>query len=828
VVFGRKRNKVPDGPPEPSLGTGGKTPPVDTDSPEAGLTDPTFEAPKPEKRGWFGRRRKEGRQEPDVPTAAPTGPADPLRPGEPTFGDPAPEPTKPEKRGWFRRKPKEAEPASPSPESGSPPAGAVAADRPAPPPPPMAAMAQSQTTGTPLQATPAPSSPPAPTPSEPPASAVAGEDTAGGARPPGLLESPGGLFAFLLIAPAAAAAYAFPLPLGLPLPGWLQPHMATTIFALLFVLMLATVRLPASKWAERWASGIALVLLMATGALALGGLWAGGEGPRAVGGLLPFGAAHDVFINALTITEGGSVPFGSGWQASAAGPIATLLGATGQNLQASLAILVFVALLAAFLVALSVARSHGPGAGAMTLATLAAFYHGQILGTTAAANGSFILGCCAFALLWEAGRARRGRMFALGLFLLTLAFGLVGGAILVLPLLILWGARRFGRAGGGTTPGWAWTGGAVFAVLCGIVLHAGCEMVWGNPDSAPFGGLMTSLYGLAVGGQGPQALMTDHRTLFTPGMSEGETVALMAEVTLDALLANPAGLLTGIVVSLRDFLFGLGWLGYVDSVVVKLVLLVVSLCGLWQAFRPGRRPSEGLTALGIIGISASIPFIGTDTATALSATLPFMAALAGLGVALLFGQLLKVSARPAQALTPPAGGLIAPLVVGLVAAGSVLPGPLLVRGLLPTNAAADVRTCPDGLDRLRTRVSAGSSLSLFGTSPPAPPDHPIWGNLPPVWLGDSTERPLPLDSNGNGLTAPRLSTFVPIEWLERKAAAGDRAIIRYALDPAAGRETVLLAAEAVLPNPGPDAVTLCGRDLGFHFEVAGSADNSDN
>ncbi len=523
--------------------------------------------------------------------------------------------------------------------------------------------------------------------------------------------------------------YAAVLVIGVPNEvGFAAGYGFTTVVVAIALLVYPAYRLPG--WIGTLAS-LSLTLILF--ALPLSALWNSGISDGfIIGGLLPWSDASVYYWDARRLLEGGTFSALPPQRPLFAGILATFLGLTQQNLQVTLAILVAITAISCFFIAREVQRSHGTGAGLLVISILFLFYR-RFIGKTSTETLGLTLGAVGFAILWRGARQRQINNCLLGIFLLTLALNARAGAFFILPALILWGT-------------WSFRGSAHFSrrfliggssvVLFGFILNSILLKIIGSPEGIAFSNFSYTLYGLIVGGNWTQVL-TDHPEL--NGVIEPELSRRIYGLALDALRANPFGLVTGSLRAWKEFLFGENVFSFIDNFRANFLLQILSLIALCSCYRERQEPQASLILATTIGFLVSVPFAppwDSDGMRVYAATLPFLCVLQALGLAFMAKKmewhwLVQV---PNQEKQPQAL-----LIFGTALALLSFLGPITIKTLSHTPQFADIR-CQPGMDAVYIRISPGSSINLVAD------DVIQKTRLPNIRLSDFKNR-----VNGNGI-----------------------------------------------------------------------------
>jgi hypothetical protein len=466
--------------------------------------------------------------------------------------------------------------------------------------------------------------------------------------------------------------------------------------------------------------GLTLVLLFFS--LPLSGLWNSGySNGSIIGGLLPWSDASDYYGEANYLLEGGMLGGISQRRPLFPGTLAAVLGLVHGNLAVALAIFGAVAVLACFLLACEVRRSHGTIAGIVTLVILFLFYRTYI-GLSLTENLGLALGAFALAVLWRGAGSSKKKIVWAGIFLLTLALCARAGAFLILPMLVLWGAWYF-RGKSCVSLRFFFVGCA--AILLGFLLDAIVRRLVANSGGTAFGNFANVLYGLAMGNQIWSQVYIDHPFLSSLSVSEQSTA--IYQLAFEAFRSDPTRAVEGLLGAWRDYLnptcgafsfVNLNLFGILDIPGTRWALFAVSGFGLLGCIRRVRDPQASLVLVSTVGILASVPFappIDSDSMRAYAATIPFAAIWVALG---LFTMSKGLKGTSEMHLPFDERPMLSPVILGLALALFCFLSPILIKWL--SRPTQFVRAeCPSGLVTIYIRSDRSAAVNLISdnTSP---------------------------------------------------------------------------------------------------------------
>ena len=226
----------------------------------------------------------------------------------------------------------------------------------------------------------------------------------------------------------------------------------------------------------------------------------------------------------------------------------------------------------------------------------------------------------------------KGVMIILGQFFLFLGLLIRPGALVILPLIIIWGVYFADRFRFNKRTYLISTG---LTVVVAIGCHVSAGMLYGDPNTVPFSHYAMIFFGLVKGGQGYGVALDD---LGNAGHYE------IYQASWRYLIANPLSLIFGVIENYKQFVspssgaLGFEFLGNVDSNIrpqlIRPCLMLLSALGVLLAFRRIKHPFGGLVLVGMIGFYlsiAAIPPASADEMRAFAVTMPFLAIACGIG-----------------------------------------------------------------------------------------------------------------------------------------------------------------------------------------------------
>lgn len=463
-----------------------------------------------------------------------------------------------------------------------------------------------------------------------------------------------------------------------------------------------------------WGNALSFAGCSAIFGLLLLGLWASGQSEAAlISGLLPVYDALSYYRDALNLYQGFEFSVFSSWRPVFPAFLAGILGITGWNLQAAIAILVFLAGAAIYLLARQVRSSHGALVGAFVFVVIFFFYR-RFGGSTLSENLGLLLGCAGFALLWRCVSAHHFGLALAGLFTVSAALITRPGPFLILPFLLLWAAYVF-RGEKCLSLKMLALGAIVIAAA--YLVHDGVLRQVSGELTAPFGNFARALYGTATGGNPYTQALEDHPELLS--LPANEQMGTLYRITFDHILRQPGDFARGAWRQWSWFFSKSYYNAYsyfrgenqLVGEIARWSMYLLCLPGLVVCLRRWRDPYAGLALGGAAGVLLSVPFVPPADAFGVrlyAAGIPAFTFLPAMGIHLLvtrFARLKKWAAPGAPASPAPAA-----LLAGLVLVSSLL-APAAICAFSHPLTTGEVK-CPNGQEALSLRYVPGTFVRV--------------------------------------------------------------------------------------------------------------------
>lgn len=482
-----------------------------------------------------------------------------------------------------------------------------------------------------------------------------------------------------------------------------------------WVVLTAILALAFRKEALPWRL-IQIALIMAIFAIPLGINWSQGtSNANIIAGFIPYKDGFYYYNGAQKLLLGH--PIGADGLQGAFRPLmpallSVLLWLSAHNLQATLALIVFLSAYATYLSAHALRQKTGPLPAALLLVLIYAFVR-PMIGFTLTELPSLMFSCLSFFFLIRSLDHPNWLHFGLGATLLILALSIRAGAFFMLPCLVIWFYRLHPREG---KRGWRPT--ALFAGWMLVLLLITNVLIPRilTENSTTFGNFSWMLYGQAVGGAGWMA----HTEAL--GTSDPQIVLAAA---VQKILNYPLGLIIATMKSYRDF-FSPGYLGMFHLIsennhflatLFWLICLLLTMAGLLRIIRNRKNHLTALLLAAFLGILLSIPFLppvdGGNRFYAGSA--PYFFSLSALGIhAILHRDAPARDAHPnrnQQRVQTP--GWLQGLAILLILSATILPVGLY---LIRKPASFQTPSCPDGQTPVNLEIPNGAYVDIIPES----------------------------------------------------------------------------------------------------------------
>lgn len=309
--------------------------------------------------------------------------------------------------------------------------------------------------------------------------------------------------------------------------------------------------------------------------------------------------------------------------------LANLMAYGGNNLQHALFFQGTIIGIASFFCSYEVWRKHGLGAALGIFATLFIFAS-QFVMTTMTENAGLLFGILAFYIFWRStqnGFSLAG--FAFAALILTIGLNARGGALFVLPALVVWlviynpGSGRLRGLAGAAVVSTAITIGFLSPFLLIGIFNG---VIGDTHSNLPF-----MLYGLAAGGAPYTQIFTDNPEIFTGKNTGKETTRIMYEIIFAHIQDRPDLLAKGYILGLAHYFKEL--MRFFPYAEIRLIFFILWLAGVALCVKHIRNSGFGLLVFMQMGVFVSSPFMTWSSESRVFATThPLDAAFVAIGL----------------------------------------------------------------------------------------------------------------------------------------------------------------------------------------------------
>jgi len=350
-----------------------------------------------------------------------------------------------------------------------------------------------------------------------------------------------------------------------------------------------------------------------------------------IGGLLPNSDAGKYYEGARNLLIEGDLSTWSSRRPMMTAYLASILAASNFSLINTVSMISGIAAFSIALVAVSIRNTESLGV-ALWAFILMFFYYNGYVGTTLSENLGLTLGGIAFACLWIAAEKRTIQLFLLGVFFMTLAQITRSGAVLVLPLLVVWGVFWLAS-------NWrerlVFLLGGITAIIAGFLINRLLLLAGGGDPAFAFSNFSDTLYGLSVASQlsigAWKQIVIDHpdvASLAEPARSQS-----IYRLAFDNIISQPGTFVTALLRNLQTYTISNGGLNMVAGMKAWVLVQIPSLLGVLWCIRNFKSPRYALLFLVLGGILFSAMIVTEDGGLRVfAATVPFSAAIAALGL----------------------------------------------------------------------------------------------------------------------------------------------------------------------------------------------------
>ena len=373
-------------------------------------------------------------------------------------------------------------------------------------------------------------------------------------------------------------------------------------------------------------------------ALSLAGIWANTQTENyMLAGLIPNSDASYQYAGALKLLDFGELNGTASRRPFFAELMAVLLALTGRSLQLAIAIVVFLAAVAAWQAVLEIQFSFGR-LSAILFLCLAFLYYARFAGTFMTENLGFIFGLLSLAALlasfrlFSVDRQKAEKTFLFAAFLFSLGQNARPGAVLMIPLFVILSALIF--KGEKKSFNWKMALSAALAGLLPFLINQLHFALNGAEGSMPMGNMAYGLYGFVKGGMKWNQIIVDHPDILH--LPVNQQTRQMFIYVFQEVVQHPLNLLKGFVVEFKT-LFEInsqaGLLSFLQfdsrlpNLAFSFLVIVLYGLGLLRLFAKGHPLPKLLIGSILAGFVFSLPIAPasqTQYMRVYAASMPFM------------------------------------------------------------------------------------------------------------------------------------------------------------------------------------------------------------
>lgn len=444
--------------------------------------------------------------------------------------------------------------------------------------------------------------------------------------------------------------------------------------------------------------------------------------PFAIGGLIPWTDADSYYFGAERILATGYIDYWNQNRPLNATILAMKLALTNGNLAHALLLQSMMFGMAAFFAAYALAQTYGRYVGILMYFLLLVFAS-IYLPTTMSESLGITIGATSFALLWTGEMRSLRWIFVCGLCMLTLALMARMGAMLILPLLVLYMGYKFKTIHQSFS--WASIKYGIVAIAVGILINWGIRTLFAEPNSEGISNGYYVLFAFLSGGKDwPYAIALYPQIT---NMSEVERSTFIYGKCWEIIRQNPLSMipiyLAELIRQISEFFEALIHLiffkgdgisytrvehSFADKSIEVGLIIFAFIVGLlrfvWQR-RDGK--SLNLLTVALLGIFLSLPiFYHAARLRTVAATYPFIAA--SLAITIMGFR------RPNIAETEAKGNsfktIVPPLMFSVFIIGSAFLATTIGTYIsTPVPSISPYNKCPSGQDYRLMKIGPGMS-----------------------------------------------------------------------------------------------------------------------
>jgi hypothetical protein len=318
----------------------------------------------------------------------------------------------------------------------------------------------------------------------------------------------------------------------------------TTRFVFIASLLLFLTLIIKKSWISNLAAAI---LIYSFFALALVGLWASAYSENyVISGLLPRSDAFYTYSGAVDLLEQGYLNIFTSRRPIFGGLLAFILWLFGGNLQFTLIALTFLSATACYFLTVEIKRFLSPPA-AVAIFIVQFLFVRRFIGITMSENIGYILGAIAMTFfiimlrIYDVNREKAWKYFFLGSLMFALAQAARPGAILTLPILIVF-VLLMTRVN--KQIDWGKVLITFSVIVLGFLLNFLLFKIISKENTVQNNNVGYGIYGLAVGGKGWDQIFDDHPEVNS--LPPGDRESRIMQIVISEISQNPENFIKGL------------------------------------------------------------------------------------------------------------------------------------------------------------------------------------------------------------------------------------------------------------------------------------------
>ena len=510
----------------------------------------------------------------------------------------------------------------------------------------------------------------------------------------------------------------------------------TTTILILFVLYYLSSLLPGN-----WKYYVSFTIIFAAFALSLNGLWSSGYTETNVNfGLLPTYDAQAYYHDSLQFLEGNSLSTMTSRRPIFTIFSSTLMFITGRNLQAVLAILLFISTISCTIF-INISRKILGVIPSATIFIILFMYYRTFTGKLLTEHLGLTFGALGFALLLQGAHEHKKLETLLGILVVTLGMMIRPGTLFIIPLLAIWAGIAFRKK---YFMSYNMLALSVLIIFGGLLINMSVFHFSADAQAKPFSNFSFTFYGITKGGEEWTSFYKDHPEAV--GIGEPEISQLAYKYAFEEIADNPKLFLSGIIKGWAEFVKApdgvfsfisyrsqgwsnvrsIGGLNISPFLIIRTFVFSLSIIGILSLFFEKNKVISLFLFLMLFGIVISIPFAPPRDAgfRIYAVSIPLIALYPAYGLHMLFSKInfLKFLNPKNHA------AAISGIPFSIILVIYVILSPIFIRAMASAPIYQDF-DCQENENKAVLRLDTGSYVIIHGDT-----DKQTW--LPYINVGD--------------------------------------------------------------------------------------------